>query len=145
MKKLLFTALLAASFSSVAASQVVDLYKEESCGCCHLWGEAVKAAGYDVKIHDVTYQEIDKINQEANLPNSLRSCHTAKINGKLVVGHVPLDSLAKINTLPDDVAGIAVGGMPAGSLGMEQPSGFSQPYSVVSFKKDGSQSILKRY
>ncbi|WP_265498935.1 DUF411 domain-containing protein [Providencia rustigianii] len=145
MKKLLLTALLATSFSSMAAINTIELYKDENCGCCHLWGEAVKAAGYDVKVNDVSYEEIDKINQEANLPLSLRSCHTAKINGKLIVGHVPLDSLAKISTLPADVVGIAVGSMPAGSLGMEQPSGFKQPYSVMSFKKDGSQAVFQTY
>ncbi len=145
MKKIILAGLLMTSFSSLAATQVIELYKDETCGCCQNWGDALTKAGYEVVVNNISYEELDKINQEANLPANLRSCHTAKMNGKLIVGHVPLDSLKKMDQLSADTIGIAVAGMPAGSLGMEQPSGFKQTYSVISFNNKGEQSVFNKY
>ena len=53
------------------------------------------------------------------LPESLRSCHTATLDGYIVEGHVPADVIRQLLRDRPRVEGIAVPGMPAGSPGME--------------------------
>lgn len=137
MKKIILGGMFLLSFSAFSQNQSVQLYKDANCGCCQLWGEGVKKAGYDVVVNEISYDELNKLNDELNVPYNLRSCHVAKYKGKVIVGHVPVSSLDAIDTLPADVVGVSVPGMPIGSLGMEQPDGRTQPYSVVQFKANG--------
>ncbi|SQH12000.1 Protein of uncharacterised function, DUF [Providencia heimbachae] len=137
MKKIILSGMLLLSFSAFSQASTVQLYKDANCGCCQLWGEGIQKAGYNVVVNEISYDELSKLNDELNIPYNLRSCHIAKYKGKVMVGHVPAESLASIESLPNDVVGISVPGMPAGSLGMEQPSGFKQPYSIVKFKSNG--------
>ncbi|MBQ0270256.1 DUF411 domain-containing protein [Providencia huaxiensis] len=137
MKKIILGGMFLLSFSAFSQNQSVQLYKDANCGCCQLWGEGVKKAGYDVVVNEISYDDLSKLNDELNVPYNLRSCHIAKYKGKVIVGHAPVSSLDAIDTLPADVVGISVPGMPIGSLGMEQPDGRTQPYSVVQFKANG--------
>ena len=42
------------------------------------------------------------------------------------------------------IAGIAVPGMPAGSPGMEVPSGKKDAYNIVAFTSDGKTTVFDR-
>ncbi|WP_231990882.1 DUF411 domain-containing protein [Natronobacterium gregoryi] len=46
----------------------------------------------------------------------LQSCHTIDLNGTIVEGHMPVAVVA--SALEDEVTGVALPGMPAGSPGM---------------------------
>ncbi len=46
------------------------------------------------------------------------SCHTAVIADYFVEGHVPIEAVEKLLSEKPDVDGIALPGMPQGSLGM---------------------------
>lgn len=133
MKKIMLSGILLLSFSAFSQASTVQLYKDANCGCCQLWGEGIQKAGYNVVINEISYEELNKLNDKLKVPNNLRSCHIAKYKGKIMVGHVPASSLTSIEFLPKEITGISVPGMPAGSLGMEQVSGFKQSYSVVTF------------
>lgn len=137
MKKLIFSGMLLLSFSAFSQAESVQLYKDVNCGCCQLWGEGVNKAGYDVVVNEISYDELSQLNDKLKVPYNLRSCHIATYKGKVIVGHVPVSSLDAIDELSTDVVGISVPGMPIGSLGMEQPDGRTQPYSVVQFKANG--------
>ncbi|EKT55417.1 DUF411 domain-containing protein [Providencia burhodogranariea] len=139
MKKFMLGGMLLLSFSALSQVESVELYKDVNCGCCQLWGDAIQKAGYNVVVNEVDYNELNQLNDELKVPYDLRSCHIAKYKGKVIVGHVPVSNLASIDSLPDDAIGISVPGMPIGSLGMEQPSGATQPYSVVTFKTNGER------
>jgi len=71
------------------------------------------------------------------VPKNLRSCHTAKVGGYLIEGHVPAESIKRMLTEKPQIQGLAVPGMPMGSPGMEGPR--IDPYDVVSFGGDGLQ------
>ncbi len=127
-----------------AKDNIIDLYKTPTCGCCTAWGEAMEKAGYVVKSHIVEYDEFYDINQRHHVPDDLASCHTAKLNGKVLVGHMPIESVSALDKLPNNVLGLSVPGMPIGSLGMEQ-DGLKENYDVIAFGTDGERFIFKSY
>ncbi|HEU0015764.1 MAG TPA: DUF411 domain-containing protein [Longimicrobium sp.] len=115
------------------------VYKSPTCGCCIKWVDHVKAAGFDVEVHDTA--NVAPVKRANGLPQHLDSCHTALVNGYVIEGHVPAEVIARLLRERPNVAGIAVPGMPMGSPGMEGPT--KQPYDVVAFTKDGKVSVYE--
>jgi hypothetical protein len=126
------------------ASTVVDVFRSPTCGCCMKWVEHLREAGFAVKVKDLEQDALDKVKADYGVPPTAQSCHTARVAGYTVEGHVPADSVQKLLKDKPKVAGIAVGGMPLGSPGMEVP-GRKQPFNVVSFGKDGSTKVFASY
>lgn len=110
------------AFSSQAMADgdnTVTVYKTPWCGCCKVWTDAVEAAGYKVVVHDMN--DLSKLKKEAGVPADLEACHTAVIGDSrkyVIEGHVPLQAIEKMMSERPDIRGIAVPGMPQGSLGM---------------------------
>ena len=115
-------ALMIAGTAANAASMTV--MKSPSCGCCSKWVEHVRAHGFDVKV--VNVEDIMAVKAKAGIPEKLASCHTTKVGGYVVEGHVPAADIKKLLAQKPKARGIAVAGMPAGSPGMEAGS-FKQP------------------
>lgn len=147
MKKLLLLSIIAISaFTSTAyaSNNIVEVYKTESCGCCALWADGMKEAGFNVKVNFVSETQLMEKYQQTGVPNNLLSCHFATYQGKDLVGHIPVDSLKNIELVDKSKSGIAVAGMPAGSLGM-YAGDYKEPYQVIAFDKSGNQSLFKSY
>ena len=101
-----------------AAKPAMTVYRSPGCGCCLNWAEIAKAAGYPVEV--VPSNDIIALKAQLGVPEALYSCHTTKVGGYVVEGHVPFEAVAKLlRDKPKGVAGIATPGMPAGSPGME--------------------------
>ncbi len=114
---------------------VVTVYKTPTCGCCEGWVEHLEATGFQVKT--VNVNNLTDIKREHGVPTSLTSCHTGVVDGYVVEGHVPAEDVKRLLAeRPAGVAGIAVGGMPIGSPGMEGPN--PQPYEVIAFGPEGN-------
>ena len=79
------------------------------------------------------------------VPADLASCHTAIVGDYVVEGHVPLADVVRLLDERPAIAGIAVGGMPMGSPGMEQPGGGNEAYDVVAFTSGGGRSVFSHY
>lgn len=79
-----------------------------------------------------------------NVPDSLRTCHTAVVNGYVIEGHVPPEDIQRLLRERPAVAGIGVAGMPAGSPGMEMGSE-KDPYSVIAWSNHGTDSVYARH
>lgn len=45
--------LAALSTPAMAAATVMTVHKDPNCGCCHHWADAMKKAGFDLRLHDV--------------------------------------------------------------------------------------------
>lgn len=149
MKKLLLPSIIAISvFTSTAYASnnhnIIEVYKTDSCGCCALWADGIKEAGFNVKVNIVSETQLMEKYQQAGVPNNLFSCHLATYQGKDLVGHIPVDSLKNINLVDKSKSGIAVAGMPAGVLGM-YAGDYKEPYQVIAFDKSGNQSLFKSY
>ena len=117
----------------------MEIWKTPTCGCCHLWVEHVKAAGFKPTIHDVP--DTTPYRTKAGVPQTLGSCHTAIVAGYAIEGHVPADLIRRAIKERPKIVGLAVPGMPAGSPGMEQGTR-KDKYDVVAFTKDGKTSVF---
>jgi len=128
---------MAVLFSPHSHAEGIDIvvYKSPTCGCCSAWVDHLNENGFTVRSHNK--QNIDQVKNMMGVPKNLRSCHTAKVGGYLIEGHVPAESIKRMLTEKPQIQGLAVPGMPMGSPGMEGPR--IDPYDVVSFGGDGLQ------
>ena len=78
------------------------------------------------------------------MPADHRSCHTAFVNGYVIEGHVPAEDIKRLLAEKPKVAGLAVGGMPIGSPGMEVGSR-KEAYDVVAFNRDGTTRVFAKH
>lgn len=120
----------------------VVAFRQPGCGCCEVWVERMKAAGFSATMTDDA--ALDDRRSGMGVPADLAGCHLALIGGYVFEGHVPpADIIAFLASKPDAL-GLSVPGMPAGSPGMET-SGASKSYDVVLMGRDGSRSVFARY
>lgn len=129
--------------SASAALPLVSVHKSPTCGCCSLWVDHMREAGFKVEVHET--DDLQPIKRRLGVPHSHASCHTAQVGPYFVEGHVPAEAVRRLLTQRPDARGIAVPGMPMGSPGMEVPSGQVQRYSVDLIGKNGRISEFARY
>lgn len=86
--------------------------------------------------------QLDAINVKYSVPPQLRACHIALVEGYVIEGHVPADTIRRLLKEKPPVVGLAVRGMPVGSPGMEGPN--PQPYDVLAFDRLGRASVYAR-
>ena len=117
--------------TAVAAGEMVDVYKSPNCGCCGKWVDHLKDAGFEVRSHNV--MDVPAARKQLGMPDRLGSCHTAKVAGYVVEGHVPAADVHKLLKDKPKALGITVPGMPIGSPGMDGPEygGRKDPYDVL--------------
>lgn len=142
MRKLILALVLAAT-PAFGAPELV-MHRDPGCGCCLKWAAQVKAAlGRSVKVIDNANRAA--LQKKLRISSSLQSCHTAFIDGIAFEGHVPIADIKRVLAArPKGVSGLAVGGMPLGSPGMEVPGQKPQTYIVYSFGSAG-QKIYARH
>lgn len=119
----------------------MEVYKSPTCGCCSKWVEHVRAGGIAVKVTDLSDEALDAMKAKHGVPRTAQSCHTGLVGGYVVEGHVPVTEVQRLLKERPAVTGIAVGGMPTGSPGMEVPGQKPQTYNVVSFDKQGTMRV----
>lgn len=118
-----------------------EVWKTATCGCCIKWVEHLEANGFKVAANNVAYGMLARIKRQAGIPEEQASCHTAKIGGYVIEGHVPAGDVKRLLDEKPDAAGLAVPGMPIGSPGMEQGEE-KEPYDVLLVKKDGATEVF---
>ena len=123
-----------------AQGPVMVVYKSPTCGCCTAWVTHVKRAGFRVESHDTA--NVQPIKDGWGVPSDLISCHTARVDGYVIEGHVPADLIQRLLQERPAVVGIATPGMPNGSPGME--GGEAEPYDVVTFDREGRTALFAR-
>lgn len=112
----------------------VKVFKTPWCGCCHAWAEAVEKAGY--RVNTIDLEDLSQVKKQAGVPVDMEACHTAAVDGYFLEGHVPVEAIARLLTERPSIAGIAVPGMPTGSLGMGNDG--SAPHEVFAISRDAS-------
>ena len=93
---------------------------------------------------NVSDSQLNAIKIQSGVPDDLQTCHTAKVGGYIVEGHVPADDIARMLREKPAIAGLAVAGMPVGSPGMEQGA-TKQPFTTMAFTRDGKKSVFARH
>ncbi|MEO5827806.1 MAG: DUF411 domain-containing protein [Luteimonas sp.] len=115
---------------------LVIVHKTASCGCCGLWVEHMRQAGFPVEVRNL--DDVTPVKQRVGVPLGKGSCHTAEVGGYFVEGHVPADDVKRLLAEKPVAKGLVLPGMPAGSPGMETADGRVQPYVVELVGEDGS-------
>ena len=137
---------LAAPFAQAqgaAASQpTVEVWRSPYCGCCGEWVKHLEKSGFKVKVNMV--EDASVIRRAAGIPDKLGSCHTAKVNGYALEGHVPASDIRRLLAEKPKAVGLSVPGMPQGSPGMEQGRG-KDPFDTVLVKNDGTTAVFQSH
>ena len=113
------------------------VYKTPTCGCCNLWVDHLREAGFEVDARNLN--DLIPVKIDAGVPPRMSSCHTALIDGYVVEGHIPAEHVKRLLDERPDIVGIAVPGMPIGSPGMEGIG--ARPYQVLSWDREGNVEV----
>ena len=122
----------------------VEVWKSATSKCCGAWVKHLEANGFAVTVNDADTSVLAALKRQAGISDKLASCHTAKIGGYVVEGHVPSSDIKRLVTERPDAIGLTVPGMPVGSPGMEQGDEF-EPYDVLLIKKDGATEVFAKH
>ena len=116
------------------------VHKSASCGCCGLWVDHMRAAGFAVEVRDS--DNLTPLKERVGVPYAKGSCHTAEVAGYFIEGHVPAADIKRLIAEKPDAKGLVLPGMPMGSPGMESPDGRTQAYTVELVGRDGATTAF---
>ena len=129
------------SYSTHSTPNII-VYKGATCSCCDDWIDHLEDHDFIVDTQNKDNMNLAKL-QLGGVPRNLQSCHTAKIGGYIVEGHVHADQIAKMLKEKPSIKGLTVPGMPIGSPGMEGSR--NEAYDVLAFNEDGSFTVYASY
>ena len=131
---------------ALAAAKAVDIevWKGPGCGCCEDWVKVLRTSGFQVR----SFESGNTVARAASgVPARYGSCHTAKVGGYALEGHVPLREIRRLLKERPVAVGLAVPAMPRGSPGMDGPEhgGQRDPFEVLLVQRDGSARVYQSY
>lgn len=123
---------------------LVEVWKGPKCVCCRDWIKHLEANGFAVKAYDTGNTSIRK---QLGIPKALGSCHTARVAGYAIEGHVPAREISRLLKEKPGATGLAVPHMPLGSPGMDGPAYRNKrdPYDVLLVTQDGKTAVYQSY
>ena len=139
-----FLALLAAAAAAPAivraeSPTLVEIWKSPQCGCCDDWTKHLQKNGFATKVNVVA--DTTPARRAAGIVEALGSCHTARVGGYSIEGHVPAKDIRRLLAEKPKAIGLAIPGMPQSAPGMDNPG---HPYNVLLVALDGRTSIYSR-
>jgi hypothetical protein len=106
-----------ATHAATPVQTVMEVFLSPTCGCCKAWVTHVEKAGFTVRV--IETRDLSGRKRAAGVPDDLRSCHTAIIDGYFIEGHVPAPDIIRLLRERPPAFGLTVPDMPVGSPGME--------------------------
>jgi len=125
-----------------AAPQLAEVFKTSGCGCCLEWEDHLKANGFSVVSRNLAMGDLMKMKLDAGLKPGQTSCHSARIDGYFIEGHVPAKEIARLQKERPNAIGLVVPNMPQGSPGMP---GDAEAYDVLLVGRDGTTTVYASY
>ena len=128
--------------SAFSFESTITVWKSASCGCCQRWVDYLQDEGFEVIVHNV--EDVVSIKQKLGITNpAIYSCHTAKVGGYIIEGHVPASDIRRLLNERPKLMGLAAPGMPQMSPGMLsiEPKG----YDVLQFNTKQETSVFSSY
>ncbi len=127
-----------------ATRPTVEVWKGPACGCCKDWIQHIESSGFQVQSHDSGNTDA---RARFGMPVKYGSCHTAKVGGYVLEGHVPAREIQRLLHEKPRAIGLAVPGMPVGSPGMDGPEykGRKDGYLVLLVARDGTATLYRAY
>lgn len=140
-------ALLTASPLRVLAQAVgpaIHVMKDPNCACCAAWIEILENDGFSVTTEPGLGTALMRYKLDSGIPQEMVSCHTARVEGYMIEGHVPVADIRRLLEERPDAVGLAVPGMPYGSPGMG-PESQREAYVVHLIRRDGTTEPFSSY
>jgi len=133
---------LVVSAQAGADAPLVEVWKSPTCGCCKDWVAHLEANGFRARVHDTGNAAM---RARLGIDTRYGSCHTARVGGYAIEGHVPAADIRRLLKEAPPAIGLAVPGMPVGSPGMDGPvyAGRRDPYDVLLLAKDGTSTVFQ--
>ena len=128
--------------SAFSFESTITVWKSASCGCCQQWVDYLQDEGFEVIAHNV--EDVVSIKQKLGITNpAIYSCHTAKVGGYIIEGHVPASDIRRLLNERPKLMGLAAPGMPQMSPGMLsiEPKGCD----VLQFNTKQETSVFSSY
>lgn len=141
LRSLLLVCLVCTGAAWAQTATHVEVFKSPSCGCCGKWIKHLQQNGFQVNIHEVN--DIPAARKKLGMPDQLGSCHTAKVGGYVIEGHVPATDILRLLKEKPKALGLAVPSMPPGSPGMESVK--PMPYETLLVQPDNSSSVFAEH
>ena len=140
------SSIVAAPLSGLAndADTNIHVVKNPQCGCCNAWIEILKDDSFNVTAEDRSNSELAVFKSESGIPKDMMSCHTAKIDGYFIEGHVPASDIERLIADRPDALGLAVPAMPYGSPGMGSEEE-REAYEVFIIMANGTAEVFQHY
>ena len=122
----------------------IQVWKDPNCGCCKDWVAHLQSNGFSVKVKDTGNAVARTL---LRIPEKMGSCHTAKVAGYALEGHVPAREIQRLLREKPRAIGLAVPGMPIGSPGMDSAlyRGRVDAYDVLLVLQDGNSRVYQSY
>lgn len=140
LRIVLTLALLSASATFAQGAIQVEVYKNASCGCCGGWVEHMRQNGFKVTSHNVADVAVER--KKLGMPENLGSCHSAKIGGYVIEGHVPAEDIRRLLKEKPKAIGLSVPGMVPSSPGMDGPK---TAYNTLLVERDGKTRVFAKH
>lgn len=142
-----FGAVVAASampWVARAAGPAIHVVKDPDCGCCGAWIEILQQDGFAVTTEHMDPDALRALKRASGIPDPLVSCHTARVGGYVIEGHVPAADIRRLLAERPDAVGLSVPGMPYGSPGMG-PEDERDAYDVYLILQGGRIRVFSHY
>ena len=140
------SSIVAAPLAALADGTSLDIHvvKNPQCGCCTAWIKILTDKGFNVTTEDRSGSLLTEFKIESGIPKDMMSCHTAKIDGYFIEGHVPAGDIKRLIADRPDALGLAVPAMPYGSPGMG-PEDEREAYDVYIIDAEGAAKVFQHY
>jgi hypothetical protein len=126
-------------------ADLIEVWKSPTCGCCSDWVQHLRDNGFRTRQTEVD----DTAPMRAQLGVDVRyaSCHTARIGGYAIEGHVPAADIRRLLKQRPKAIGLAVPNMQIGSPGMDGPAyaGRHAPYDVLLLTANGGTRVFQHH
>lgn len=127
-----------------AAGTTTHVLKDPDCGCCSAWIDILESDGFVITTEASADARLLRYKSDNRIPAEMAACHTARVEGYLIEGHVPTADMRRRLEERRDAIGLAVPGMPYGSPGMGSETE-RDAYDVFVITRDGSTTVFSHY
>jgi hypothetical protein len=127
-----------------SAGPAIHVMKDPNCGCCSAWIEILENNGFAVTTEPSLGTLLMRYKLDNGIPQNMISCHTGRVDGYMIEGHVPAADIRRLLDERPNAVGLAVPGMPYGSPGMG-PETEREEYEVFLILRDGSTEVFSTY
>lgn len=88
----------------VDALPLAVVHKSPTCGCCDLWVDHLRHAGFQVEVRN--QDNLNPLKERLGVPYGKGSCHTAEIGDYVIEGHVPAADIKRLLSEKPDAKGL---------------------------------------